>query len=170
MTLFRVNEAMQIITLRDVQQAPSFEPHSDGAELVTPTCVRMIHSLQDAIFSAYSFIELMEAGQRCDGNSVDAHGAKSLALKSKALRMLADSITKAAQAATQIAASSQQQLAGMDQVALAMENIKQASAKNVAGTNQAEIAAHTLNEIGHKLRQMVERYGVDTSPQRPARG
>ncbi|HWP59042.1 MAG TPA: hypothetical protein VNL14_14210, partial [Candidatus Acidoferrales bacterium] len=57
-----------------------------------------------------------------------------------------------------IAASSQQQLAGMDQVALAMENIKQASAQNVAGTKQAETAAHNLNELGQRLKQMVERY------------
>jgi len=36
------------------------------------------------------------------------------------------------------AASSQQQMVGMDQVAQAMENIKQASVQNVSGTRQAE--------------------------------
>ena len=78
----------------------------------------------------------------------------------EAIRLLSDSITEAAQAATQIAASSQQQLVGMDQVALAMENIKQASVQNVAGTKQAETAAHTLHELGQKLKQMVEQYKV----------
>ena len=72
--------------------------------------------------------------------------------------MLAGSVTAAAQAATQIAASSQQQLVGMDQVALAMENIKQASTQNVAGANQLETAARNLNELGQRLKQMVERY------------
>ncbi|HXT12582.1 MAG TPA: methyl-accepting chemotaxis protein [Candidatus Angelobacter sp.] len=78
----------------------------------------------------------------------------------EAIRQLADSITEAAQAATQIAASSQQQLVGTDQVALAMENIKQASAQNVAGTKQAEAAAHNLHELGQKLKKLVEQYKV----------
>jgi methyl-accepting chemotaxis protein len=45
----------------------------------------------------------------------------------------------------------------MDQVALAMENIKQASTQNMAGTKQAEIAAQDLHEIGVRLRRLVER-------------
>jgi methyl-accepting chemotaxis protein len=78
----------------------------------------------------------------------------------EAIRSLADSITEAAQAATQIAASSQQQLVGTDQVALAMENIKQASAQNMMGTKQTETAAHNLHELGQKLKQMVVQFQV----------
>jgi methyl-accepting chemotaxis protein len=78
----------------------------------------------------------------------------------EAIRTLADSIAEATQAATQIAASSQQQLVGMDQVALAMENIKQASAQNVASTRQAEAAAQNLHELGQKLKQLVQQYKV----------
>jgi methyl-accepting chemotaxis protein len=85
-------------------------------------------------------------------------GAKRSSEAGEAIRMLADSITEAAQAATQIAASSQQQLVGTDQVAMAMENIKQASAQNMAGTKQAEIAAHGLHNLGQKLKQLVEQY------------
>jgi methyl-accepting chemotaxis protein len=69
-------------------------------------------------------------------------------------------VTEAAQAATQIAASSQQQLVGVDQVASAMESIKQASAQNVASAQQLENAARNLNELGQRLKQMVERYKV----------
>jgi len=76
------------------------------------------------------------------------------------IQSLADSITEAAQAAAQIAASSQQQLVGTDQVALAMENIKQASIQNVSGTKQAETAAHNLHELGQRLKQMVGQYRV----------
>ena len=73
-----------------------------------------------------------------------------------ALQMLTQNIENATQAALQIAASSQQQLVGMDQVALAMENIKQASVQNMAGTKQAEIAAQNLHEIGVRLKLLVE--------------
>ena len=73
----------------------------------------------------------------------------------ESIRLLAESVAEAAQAATQIAASSQQQTVGMDQVALAMENIRQASLQNVAGTRQAETAAHSLHELGLKLGSMI---------------
>jgi len=48
----------------------------------------------------------------------------------------------------------------MDQIALAMENINQASAQNVAGTRQTETAARSLQELGLGLKQLVERYKV----------
>jgi len=89
-----------------------------------------------------------------------AAGAQQSDAAGEAIRMLAESIVEAAQAALQIAASSQQQLVGMDQVALAMENIKQASVQNMAGTRQAEGAAHNLHALGLKLKQLVERYNV----------
>jgi methyl-accepting chemotaxis protein len=51
-------------------------------------------------------------------------------------------------------------MVGMDQVALAMDNIKQASAQNVAGTRQAEVAAQSLHELGVKLKLLAEQYRV----------
>jgi len=86
--------------------------------------------------------------------AVDA-GLKQSAEAGESIRLLAESVSEAAQAATQIAASSQQQMVGMDQVALAMENIKQASLQNVAGTRQAETAAHSLHELGQQLGSMI---------------
>ncbi len=92
------------------------------------------------------------------GSKAAEAGVKQSIEAGEAIRLLADSITEAAQAATQIAASSQQQLVGMDQVASAMENIKQASAQNVASTKQAETAAQNLHDLGHKLKQLVGQY------------
>lgn len=94
------------------------------------------------------------------GNKAVESGMKQSAEAGESIRMLAESITEAAQAATQIAASSQQQMVGTDQVAMAMENIKQASSQNVAGTKQAEAAAHNLHDLGQKLKQLVDQYKV----------
>ena len=91
--------------------------------------------------------------------TVDA-GVQQSANAGESIRSLAQSVEEAAQAATQIAASSQQQLAGMDQVALAIENILQASTQNAASTKQAENVAHNLHELGQKLKEIVERYDV----------
>jgi methyl-accepting chemotaxis protein len=51
-------------------------------------------------------------------------------------------------------------MVGMDQVALAMENIKQASMQNVAGTKQAEVAAQQLHELGQQMKQLAAQYKV----------
>ncbi|MEJ0000258.1 MAG: CHASE3 domain-containing protein [Verrucomicrobiota bacterium] len=91
--------------------------------------------------------------------AVDA-GMRQSAEAGESIRTLSESITEAAQAATQIAASSQQQLVGTDQVAMAMENIKQASVQNMAGTRQAETAAHNLHDLGQKLKQLVTIYKI----------
>ncbi|MHB9100993.1 MAG: methyl-accepting chemotaxis protein [Sulfuricella sp.] len=89
------------------------------------------------------------------GNKAVEAGVQQSAQAGESIRLLADSVNEAAQAATQIAASSRQQLVGMDQVGMAMENIKQASAQNVAGARQAEVAAQSLHELGRKLSDMV---------------
>jgi len=94
------------------------------------------------------------------GSKAVEAGVKQSAEAGDSIRQLADTITESAQAAAQIAASSQQQVVGTDQVALAMENIKQASAQNVAGTKQAETAAHNLHELGQKLKRLVDQYKV----------
>jgi methyl-accepting chemotaxis protein len=93
------------------------------------------------------------------GKVVDA-GTRQTEVAGGAIQALGSSVNEAAQAALQIAASSQQQLVGVDQVAGAMESIKQASAQNVVSATQLEATARSLNDVGHRLKQMVERYKV----------
>ena len=87
-------------------------------------------------------------------------GTRQSAVAGDAIQALSVSATEAAQAATQIAASSNQQLIGVDQVAGAMESIKQASTQNVASARQLEAAARNLNELGQRLKHMVGRYEI----------
>ena len=75
-----------------------------------------------------------------------------------AIRQLAESIVESAQAASQIAVSAQQQLAGMDQLVLAAANIRVATTQNLDSTRQAELAAHNLHALGQKLKELVDRY------------
>jgi len=91
--------------------------------------------------------------------TVDA-GAKLSVQSGENIQALADAIAEAAQAATQIAASSQQQLAGMDQVAMAMENVKTASAQNAEAAKQMETATHNISELGGKLKELVSWYRI----------
>jgi methyl-accepting chemotaxis protein len=94
------------------------------------------------------------------GSKAVEAGVKQSGQAGQSIQTLANGVSEAAQAATLIAASSQQQLVGVDQVATAMESIKQASTQNVASARQLETAAHNVNELGQKLKHLVEQYKV----------
>jgi len=76
----------------------------------------------------------------------------------EAIRSLGSSIEASSEMALQIAATSQQQLVGMDQVASAMESIRQASQDNVGGTRQVDLAARNLHQLGLKLKGLVAQF------------
>lgn len=92
------------------------------------------------------------------GSKAVEAGAKRAALSGEAIQVLTDSIAEAVQSATQIAASSQQQLVGMDQIVMAMESINQASQQNVIGMRQVETAAQNLYELGEKLKLLLTKH------------
>lgn len=87
-------------------------------------------------------------------------GVKQSEETGKAIISLTSSISGAAQAGLLIAASSQEQLTGMDQVVSAIGNIKNASLQSVDSTKQLESAARDLDDLGKKLIALVERYKV----------
>jgi methyl-accepting chemotaxis protein len=109
----------------------------------------ILHDIQKATGAA---VMASEQGSK----AVEA-GVRQSAQAGESILALSTSVTEAADAARQIAATSQQQMAGVDQVATAMESIKQASAQNVASARQLETAARNLNDQGQKLKQLVER-------------
>jgi methyl-accepting chemotaxis protein len=87
-------------------------------------------------------------------------GARQSKNAGEAIAQLADSIDESAQAASQIAVSAQQQLAGMNQLGQAMENIKIATTQNAESTKQAEAAANNLHGLGQRLGELTGRYKV----------
>lgn len=93
-----------------------------------------------------------------EGSKAVEAGIHQGELAAGSIDALAASVAESAQAAVQIVASSQQQLMGVDQVAGAMESIRQASAQNVASATQLETTARDLEQLGYRLKQMVERY------------
>jgi methyl-accepting chemotaxis protein len=76
------------------------------------------------------------------------------------IQVLADTVNEAAESAMLISSSSQQQMAGMNQIVPAIENIRQASDQNVIGTKQTQIAAKSLNELSQNLKKITEKYKV----------
>jgi methyl-accepting chemotaxis protein len=85
-----------------------------------------------------------------------ADGGRQADEAGQAIGTLTATVQEATRAAVQIAASSQQQLVGMEQVGRAMENIKQATTQNAEGARQLATAAHSLQEIGARLKALVD--------------
>ncbi|WP_218281497.1 methyl-accepting chemotaxis protein [Pseudomonas sp. LPB0260] len=75
-----------------------------------------------------------------------------------AIRALSSNIEASSEVALQIAATSQQQMIGMDQIATAMASIRQASQDNVGGTQQVDLAARNLHQLGMKLKTLASRF------------
>lgn len=94
------------------------------------------------------------------GSKAVDKGVKQSSQAGEAIRLLTQNVNESVQAATQIVASSQEQVVGMDQVGLAMNNINQAGTENAASMKQAESAARDLHELGQKLKQLVEQYKI----------
>jgi methyl-accepting chemotaxis protein len=87
-------------------------------------------------------------------------GVKQSSDAGEAIRQLAASIEDSSNATLQIVTSTQEQAIGMDQIAIAIQSINQASVQNVEGSRQIETAARSLYELNQKLQQLVSRYRV----------
>jgi methyl-accepting chemotaxis protein len=112
----------------------------------------ILFDVQKAISSAVMATEL--------GSRAVEEGVRLSTQAGEAIDVLAESVTEATNATIQIAASSQQQLIGMDQVVSAMENIREAALQMASSTKQTEKSAHDLHNLGQRLQEIVKFYKV----------
>lgn len=75
-----------------------------------------------------------------------------------AIGVLSGSINESEQAASQIAASAKEQLVGIDQLAMAMQSISEATQQNVNGAKHLETATADLNNLTSELKGMSLRF------------
>ncbi len=94
------------------------------------------------------------------GSKAVESGVSQSSAAGESIVALANTIDDSAQAAMQIAASSHEQLVGMDQVAAAMESINEATAQNVKSVKVLEVSAGKLYDLGQRLIALVEQYKV----------
>ncbi|HBB18137.1 MAG TPA: methyl-accepting chemotaxis protein [Syntrophus sp. (in: bacteria)] len=112
----------------------------------------ILFDVQKAISSAVMATEL--------GSRAVEEGVRLSTQAGEAIDVLAQSVTESTNAAIQIAASSQQQLIGMDQVVSAMGNIREAALQMASSTKQTEKSAHDLHNLGQRLQEIVKFYRV----------
>ena len=113
----------------------------------------ILFDVQKAIGSAVMATE--------QGSKAVEEGVRLSTQAGESIDVLVESVVKeATNAAIQIAASSQQQLIGMDQVVSAMENIRESSLQMASSTKQTEKSAHDLHNLGQRLQGIVKFYKV----------
>ena len=76
----------------------------------------------------------------------------------QSIHVLTKSIADTTESVTRIAASSQQQIIGIDQAASAMTSVKEASSQNLDNMRNIHTAVQQLHTVGQTLQQLVERY------------
>ena len=74
--------------------------------------------------------------------------------------ILTDNVEEAAEASIQISSSTQQQMAGMDQIVPAMENIKKASEQNSQGIKHTQEIAQDIHKLGQTLKRVLIKYNL----------
>ncbi len=74
--------------------------------------------------------------------------------------ILSENVEEAAEASIQISSSTQQQMAGMDQIVPAMENIKKASEQNSTGIKHTQTIAQNIHQLGQTLKKVIIKYNL----------
>lgn len=94
------------------------------------------------------------------GSKAVEKGVSQSSQTSEFMQKLAQGMTRVAQAANQIAITSQQQLMGVDQVTVAMNSISDAATQHVEHMKQIETAVVSLNSVGSSLKDIADKYSI----------
>ncbi len=113
----------------------------------------ILTNIQNAINAS---VMVTEEGTR----AVDEGVARVMKVR-ESIEQLSSVITESAQVASQVVVGGQQQSSGVEQIAMAMENIQRAMQQNLSGTHQTEQSAQNLNELASALSETVRQYRVN---------
>lgn len=91
------------------------------------------------------------------GKAVET-GVRQTTSAGEAINVMASIVDNSAEVSIQIVASTNEQVIGIEQVALAMDNIKLATEQVVGSIRQAQAGTQNLHDVGQKLKQLVDMY------------
>lgn len=123
---------------------------AEQSQQATAQVRSILLSIQDGINTTVMATE--------EGIKVVDSGVQLVAQASEAIEQLADVIDESAQMSMQMMAGGRQQASGVEQIAVAMQNINQVTVQGLASTQQAEKAAQDLNDLARSLTEIVEQY------------
>jgi methyl-accepting chemotaxis protein len=95
-----------------------------------------------------------------EGTKLVELGVTQAEQSGKVIQQLAGVIDESSLLATQMAASGRQQTTGIEQIAMAMQNIKQATVQGLAATRQTETVARDLSNVATMLLQTIDKFSI----------
>ena len=155
--LLAVNAAIEAAAAREQGKgfavvAQEVKYLSDQSRQATKQVRAILHDIQQASDAAVLTTEQAT-------KAVEASAAQA-ARAGESILDLGIRVGEAANVAAEIAAASQQQLTGVNQVALAMEQIKAASTDHAGAAHRLELAARDLHALGQRLKELAERHKI----------
>lgn len=123
---------------------------ADQSKQSTRQVRKILSDIQKATSSAIMATE--------QGNKEVLHGIEESQEVNAAIQSLSDSIASSTQLTQQIAFANEQQFTGIEQINLAMSNIKIASSQNADAAKNLEQAVNMIKDLGSRLMAFVERY------------
>lgn len=127
---------------------------ADQSKAAASQIQEIINEIQTAANTSVMVAE--EASKRVD------RGKEIVGVLRGRMQNLTEAVATVRRSAKQIASSANQQSIGMEQVALAMENINQVAAESVTSVKEIEEAARGLSELGARLADLTGRYRLES--------
>lgn len=153
--LLAVNAAVEAAKAGDLGRgfavvAAEIKSLAEQSKQATKQVQHILREIQKATSAAVMATE--------QGAKAVAQGLEDATPSRESIQILSKRFTESTQAAAQIAAANGELLAGVEQVVVAMENIREAGNQNVAGMKDLESAARDLKDMGERLVDLLGQY------------
>lgn len=156
-------EQSNLLAVNASIEAQKAGAHGSGFVVVAQEVRNLAQQSKDATLQVQTILNDIEKATSASvqitaqGAKAAESGMKQSVEAGESIRALAQSIQEAAQSATLIATSHQQQSIGMDQLVQAMHNIQEGSMQTVTSTRQVETCVQRLQELEQRLADLSER-------------
>ena len=175
-TVKEVTEQSNLLAVNAAIEAAKAGEHGRGFAIVAQEVRRLAEQSKGATGQVRTILhDIQQAAHKAvlvteQGTKAIEGGVQQSLTAGESIQALMQRITAVAHAVTQIAASSQQQLGGMNQAAAAIVSIKQGSTQNAQGMQQIAHAAQNLHQVGQTLKGLVEQFRLTAANGSPSRG
>jgi methyl-accepting chemotaxis protein len=160
-TVNDIAEQTNLLALNAAIEASRAGEHGRGFAVVAAEVKALAEQAKKATHQVRQILgevqkQTSDAVMATEGGTRNATAAvKSATQAGEAIKTLATTVAESAQAASQIAASSNQQTTGMTQIHDAIKDISLVTNQNVASTKQIERATRDLDGLSSRLKDMV---------------